>query len=494
MPPQPDTPVTRLEEFLLHKEKREERNKRKNRPIVVLTYVFVLLFFGMFGYIIYFLAADAERVVADSGNRRQDAMADLVKRGEIVSSDGSVLARTVEKGGKDVREYPYGETFAHVVGYNDYGRAGIELSMNFQLLTTHENIMSQVKDDLAGRKKDGDTVVTTLNAKLQTAAYKAMKNHKGAVVVLEPDSGRILAMVSKPGFDPNKIDEVWEEIHTEEGEKSTVLLNRATQGLYAPGSTFKIVTTLQYIREHGSTSGYSYDCSGEDSFANVKIICYNHRKHGEVDLEHSVGYSCNTSFANIGMNEISMAGLRTTTEDLLFNKEIPYDGGCQKSSFVLDGNSSREQIPQTVIGQGDTQITPLHNAMIMSAIANGGVLMKPYLVDSIRNAAGSEVKTYKSSTAATLMTVDEASKLAELLKAPAEYGTAAWKFSNYRHKIIGKTGTAEYDAAGHCNSWFVGYSNPEDPDIVVSVVIEDSDEDGLTGVDVAGAVFEAYYP
>ena len=486
--------MTQLEDFLLRKERREEKNKRKNRPIVILTYIFVLLFIGMFGYIIYFQVAEADQVVADTSNRRQDVMAELVTRGEIVSSDGETLARTTVKDNEEVREYPYGEVFAQVVGYNDYGRSGIELSMNFQLLTSHENIVTQVKDDLAGRKKAGDTVVTTLDTRLQSAAYKAMKNHNGAVVVMEPDTGKILAMVSKPGFDPNKIDEVWDEIHTEEGEKSTVLLNRATNGLYAPGSTFKVVTALQYLREHGTTDGYSYDCTGEDSFSGVKIICYKHRQHGTVDLEHSIGYSCNTSFANIGMNEISMSGLRTTCEELLYNQDIPYDGGCKKSSFVMDGSTSREAIPQTVIGQGDTQITPLHNAMIMSAIANGGVLMKPYLVDSIRNTAGDEVKKYKSSTVSSIMTSNEAKQLAELLAAPAEYGTASWKFSNYRHKIIGKTGTAEYDSAGHCNSWFVGYSNPEDPDIVVSVVIEDSDSDGLTGVDVAGAVFEAYYP
>ena len=213
-----------------------------------------------------------------------------------------------------------------------------------------------------------------------------------------------------------------------------------------------------------------------------------------MDLEHSIGYSCNTSFANLGMKSISMDGLHSTAEDLLFNQELPYDGSTSTSSFVLTGSSSRDMIPQTVIGQGDTQITPLHNAMIMSAIANGGVLMRPYLVQEIRNSSGAVVKSYSSSAEKTLMTAKEAKELSELLKAPAEYGTSSWKFKNYRHKIIGKTGTAEVDSNGRCNSWFVGYSNPEDPDIVVSVVIEDSDSDGLTGVEVAGAIFETYYP
>ncbi len=483
-----------MEEFLQKQERREEKNKRKNRPIVLLTYVFVLLFLGMFGYVIFFLVHDADRVVANTGNRRQDVMADLVQRGEIRTSDGVVIAKSEEKNGEEVREYPYGELFCHVVGYNGYGRSGLELSMNFQLLTTHENIFKQVQDDLSEKKKPGDNVITTLDYKLQKAASKAMGKHKGAVLVMEPDTGKILAMVSKPGFDPNDMEKVWDDIHTEEGEKSTVLLNRATSGLYAPGSTFKIVTALQYIREHGSADGYKYTCTGEDSFNGVKIVCYKHREHGEEDLEHCIGYSCNTGFANLGMKEISMDGLHATAEELLFNQELPYDGGTSKSSFVLTGSSNRDEIPQTVIGQGDTQITPLHNAIIMSAIANGGVVMKPYLVQEIQNSSGAVVKSYSSSSVKSIMTASEASQLQELLKAPAEYGTSSWKFKNYRHKIIGKTGTAEIDSDGHCNSWFVGYSNPEDPDIVVSVVIEDSDSDGLTGVEVAGAVFEAYYP
>ncbi len=421
-------------------------------------------------------------------------MAQFVSRGDIRAADGTVLAKTEDKDGKEVRVYPYGEIFAHVIGYNSYGKSGLELATNYQLLTSNENVVDQVKDDLAGRKKPGDNVITTLDAKLQKVAYNALGSHNGAVIVLEPDTGKILAMVSRPGFDPNDIDQVWADIHSEEGSESSVLLNRATQGLYAPGSTYKVVTALEYLREHPGTSTYTYDCKGTDSYNGVKIICYKQKAHGTVDLEHSIGYSCNTSFANIGMNEITMDGLHKTSEDLLFNRELPYDGVHSTSSFTMDGTTDRALIPQTVIGQGETQITPLHNAMIMSAIANGGILMKPYLVDHVENVAGKVVEETSPKAAMTLMTSSEAAALQKLLLAPAQYGTSSWKFKNYRHAIVGKTGTAEYDNEGHCNSWFVGYSNPEDPDILVSVVIEGSDSDGLTGVQVAGAIFEAYYP
>lgn len=483
-----------LKIFLDKKEMQRVKSRVKNKPIVYLTYAVVLIFLAMFGFIIFFLVHDAENVIARSSNRRQDTLANSVSRGQILSSDGAVLAKTEEKDGEEVRVYPYGETYAHVVGYNDYGKSGLELSMNFHLLTSHENIFQQINDDLAGKKKPGDNVVTTLDSRLQSAAYKAMGKHKGAVIVMEPDTGKILALVSKPGFDPNEIDKVWEEIHTQEGQKSSVLVNRATRGLYAPGSTFKVVTALEYIREHPDYDSYSFKCTGTAEFEGVKIICINKKVHGNVNLEQSLGYSCNTSFANIGMNEISMDGLHKTAEELLFNKALPYDGDCARSSFTLTGSTSRTLIPQTVIGQGETTITPLHNAMILSAIANGGVVMKPYLVDHTENVNGTVVKSWSSESAATIMTAREAKTLQELLLSTGSYGTAAYKFKNYRHKIVGKTGTAEKDSEGHLNSWFVGYSNPEDPDIVVSVVIEDSDADGLTGVKVAAAVFETYYP
>ena len=146
-----------------------------------------------------------------------------------------------------------GETYTN-------GKSGLESEANFQLLTSHSFFLEQMKNEFLGKKNQGDTVISSLNADLQTTAYNSLGDRKGAVVVLEPSTGRILAMVSKPDFDPNTIAQNWDTLVNDESNSS--LLNRATNGAYPPGSTFKIVTALDYFRQKGSLEGYSYLCQG----------------------------------------------------------------------------------------------------------------------------------------------------------------------------------------------------------------------------------------
>ena len=141
------------------------------------------------------------------------------------------------------------------------------------------------------------------------AAADALGGANGAVVVMDADTGDILVMYSSPTFDPNDIDSVWENVHSDEGSSSTVLLNRCTQGMYAPGSTFKVVTALEYMREHKDYEDYTHDCYGSDIFNSVSIRCSNSTEHGTLNLKGSLAKSCNTSFANIGSNEIDIGKL-----------------------------------------------------------------------------------------------------------------------------------------------------------------------------------------
>ena len=253
---------------------------------------------------------------------------------------------------------------AHLVGYDRYGKSGLELQGNFYMLRSHINIFERVYRQLKEEKNRGDNLITTVDYKLQSAAYNALGNCNGAVVVMEPDSGRILVMVSKPDFDPNNIDGVWDYLKTEEGAESTILLNRATQGQYAPGSTFKVVTLLEYIRENpDSYLDYTYECHGSDIYTGVNISCIGGSVHGSQTLKDSLANSCNTSFANIG-STLDFGKFRETADELLFNSELPFDGEYAKSSFVINDASTADQMPQTAIGQGDTKITTLHNDMI----------------------------------------------------------------------------------------------------------------------------------
>ena len=250
-----------------------QNRKPRNLEYTFVSCFFVLIFVSMIGYLIYFNAVKSEDFINSPYNTRQDTFSDRVVRGKIMSADGEVLAQTnVYEDGTEERTYPYANIFAHVVGYDTNGKSGLESEANFQLLTSHEFFLNQMKNEFKNQKNTGDTVVTTLNADLQATAYNALGDRRGAVVAIEPSTGKILVEVSKPDFDPNTIAENWETLINDSSNSS--LLNRATNGAYPPGSTFKVVTALDYFRTNGTLEGFSYLCEGSITKEDHTITCY----------------------------------------------------------------------------------------------------------------------------------------------------------------------------------------------------------------------------
>ena len=180
---------------------------------MIVTYVFVFLFLLMAGYMIWLNAAERKELQANVNNTKQDSTSENVIRGSIVTEDGTTLASTsVSEDGTQIRYYPYENVFAHVVGYASNGKSGLEAYANSQLLSSHISLVDQLRSEEKGEKVQGDTVVVTLDPALQQAAYYALGSYKGAVVVMEPDSGKILAMISKPDFNPNTISQDWDSM------------------------------------------------------------------------------------------------------------------------------------------------------------------------------------------------------------------------------------------------------------------------------------------
>ena len=228
------------------KRNRKERTpgQKANDNILGLTYAVVLVFVLLFGYSAHFLLFQREQVINNSYNARLDQFAQKVVRGRIFAADGTVLAETaLQEDGTETRVYPFGEVYAHAVGYSVRGKTGLESLANFYLLSSHVSPLERLAADLSGTKTQGDDVYTTLDPGLQQAAYDALGDRRGAIVALEPSTGKVLAMVSRPGFDPNTLNEDWERIVTEESGQAR-LLNRASQGMYPPGSVFKMVMLL----------------------------------------------------------------------------------------------------------------------------------------------------------------------------------------------------------------------------------------------------------
>lgn len=463
----------------------------------MITYCFIGLFLCTMGYFAYFLMVKSEDFINNPYNTRQETFAETVVRGKILAADGEVLAETkVDSEGKETRVYPYDTMFSHIVGYSTekYGRAGIESWANFNLLRSNTNFLQKTVDEVTEEKSIGDNVVTTLNPLLQEIAFRALGDYKGAVIVMEPATGKLLAVASKPAFDPNTIAENWDTIVADEYGES-VLVNRATQGLYPPGSTFKILTTLAYVREHPEDyEAYSYTCSGQIQEGNSKLSCFSGEVHGTVNLKQSFSESCNTSFANIGLN-IDKEDFAKTCNDLLFNQALPVEKmDSSKSSFVLNKDSSTSEIMESAIGQGQTLVTPLHMLMITSAVANDGVLMKPYVIDHTETYDGTTVKTYRPQAYGNLMTEAEASLLQDYMSEVVESGTGT-KLKGMSYTAAGKTGSAEFGKIkGQSHAWFVGYASREDKeDIAVAVIVEGAGIGSAYAVPVAKEVFDTYF-
>lgn len=472
--------------------KKQKNKGTKNREIVWITYVFVAIFLIMIANLSWFMVVDSEEAINNSFNPRQEILAGRNRRGKIFSADGEVLAETVMgSNGKDKRVYPFDNLFSHIVGFSTNGKMGVELLANFQLLSSDVPIGQKVKNDLEDKKNPGNNAVTTLDTRLQEVAYKELGAYKGAIIVTEPKTGKILAMVSKPDFDPNEIDAIWNDLL--EDTESSVLLNRATQGLYPPGSTFKILTALAYYRENPEAfKQYTYQCNGKFKLDGNTIRCYHGAKHGNVDITKSFAKSCNASFADIG-SSLDREQFGETLEKVLFNRELPLKINYKKSSVTMNGNTDISDLLQASIGQGKTQITPMHLSMITSAIANQGVLMTPYLVERIESSSGSVLKNYGDKEYGALMTPEEAAILTELMSAVVEEGTGT-KLSGLSYTAAGKTGSAEYSGVKtESHAWFTGFAPAKDPEVTVTIIIEGAGSGGDYAVPIAKRIFDAYF-
>ncbi len=466
--------------------------KSKNHEYVVVTYLFLAMFIALIGYFIYYMVFLSENFINNPYNSLQNLFSEYVVRGDIESSDGYTLATTtVDDNGSETRTYPYNDLFAHAVGYTAKGKSGIENQANFLLLRSHSLFTSQLLNDIKGEKSPGDTVVTTLNYNLQETAYDALGSHDGAVIVMEPSTGKILAMVSKPSFDPNTIDVDWDDIISGD---DALLVNRATQGKYAPGSVFKVLTTLEYYREHGADiSDFSFDCKSYFTYEGKTIHCASDKSHGTENLKEAFANSCNSSFASISLT-LNLEQFQKTCDDLLFNQDLPVSFESGQSRFQITADDSSSLVMETGIGQGETLVSPLHMLLLTSAIDNNGTLMTPYLIDSVKNTYGDEVKSYTPSVWGTLFTSQEASFLEEYMRAVVTDGTGN-KLDTEDYTAYGKTGTAQVsDTTDQTNAWFIGYAkNDSKADIALAVIVEDSGSGSKYAVPVAKKIFDAYF-
>lgn len=440
-------------------------------------------------YVVKFVAIDASDVITSPYNKRASNLEEIVTRGSILSADGKVLAETVTEDGKEKRVYPFGRVFAHAVGYNIYGKAGLESVYNYDLLSSHVNIFDQIKNGITGTKNQGDMLITTLDSELQQAAYDALCGYRGAIVAIDPTTGAVKALASNPDFDPNELEDRWEEISSDEDKNA--LYNRATQGLYPPGSTYKILTALEFIRENPDTyKDFSFQCDSETVVNSVKIHCYENENHGKVDLSEAFAESCNTAFVTLGC-QLDTERFISMNKECLYNKKIDFDLSVIRSSFPFNKESDISEMPQTVIGQGDTLTSPFHNALIACALANDGILMKPYMVSGKESEDGLTVKTIVPEEYCELMSRSESKVIGSMMREAVKTGTCS-VLNTDRYQSYGKTGTAENEKEKP-HSWFVGYAKEDGKKLAVCVLMENQGTGSSYAAPAAKMIFDRFF-
>lgn len=464
------------------KKKLNSEKTTVNKRIIHVLVVVCLMFLSLVTYLLYFNMFEAEKVASNPYNKRQWEDEKFVKRGSIYDRDGVLLAETVADGDSRIRKYPKGRLYSHIIGYysRTYGKSQLEMSHDKDLLGQGDISIS------FGTLRSGYDLNLTIDNELQEYAYKQLGGKNGAVVAIEPSSGRILAMVSLPDFDPDaaSLEKSWGSIVEKE---DSPLLARATQGLYPPGSTYKIATASAAY-ESGRTNE-TFNDTGKFEEGGLKVDNYGGKAYGEIDLKRGFELSSNFVFCTLGY-EMGTEKVTEKAEAFGINKTFDFDLPLSKSQIQYKKMNNTDAALIS-IGQGQLLMTPLQVAMMGSAIANGGKIMRPYLVESITSASGLTLGTTKPSVLYNAVSPDCAEYIDSLMRGVVTNGTGSGsKISGVT--VAGKTGTAENES-GKDHAWYVGYAPAENPKIAVAVLLEyDGNTGGGPAASIAGRVMKKY--
>lgn len=456
--------------------------------------IILILFMFLIAYITYFEIFTAPEIVSNPANRRLWDQRNEVLRGTIYDRNLNSLTKseristTTQK-----REYIGGAAFAQSLGYEDpkYGITGLEETYDSQLMKDDTSILnifnffSKVKQEKIGRN-----LVTTLDMNLQEKAYSLLGNNIGAVVALNPKTGEILAMVSKPSFNPNNLDANWNSI---DNDKNRPLLNRAVSGLYPPGSTFKVITALSSLENLSEVNNRIFHDNGKLVFNSTQSLSdFEGEVPGTLSFKDAFVLSSNVVFGGLGL-ELGNNKLKATAENFYFNKSIPSNGIIiDNSKFPSYKTNEVGNIAQSAIGQSGVLASPMQMALVVSTIANGGVMMKPYLVNKVMTNKGSLVTQTSPESIATVASNENANYIKDLMRAVVTSGTGT--AANIPGlNVCGKTGTADNNINGvpaEAHSWFIGFAPYDNPQISIAVIVENGGQGGILAANIAGQLLK----
>jgi penicillin-binding protein A len=475
-----------------------------NRQIAQLFGLFVVLFAVLVAFTSYWSVLDAEGLEDNPNNRRALIREQKVPRGLILAEDGRTeLARSIPRGrGEDrifTRTYPTGGLFSHPVGYSFIrnGRISLEQSRN-DALAGEEDEFESIFTGLEGREQEGLDVVTNLSVPGTEAAVAALGGRKGAVVAIEPQTGKVRVMVSIPEYDANLIPTEFGRLNNDPNKPT---LNRTTQELYPPGSTFKVVTATAALDSGKVDPESIIDGSSPREISGVPLSNAGGQSFGPISFTDALTNSVNTVFAQVGEN-IGRGTLVDYMKRFGFyeDPELDYPDTQMIPSGVIDGDGDYVEdgfdVGRVAIGQGglegEIRAAPLQMAQVAAAVANGGRLMRPRLTDRIVRKDGRVAERIEPDLQSRVMQPETAEQLTAMMSRVVEEGTGtAAALSGIT--VAGKTGTAEVGANREFTQpWFIGFAPVENPRLAVAVTLErTTGEGGTVAAPVAAQVLEA---
>jgi peptidoglycan glycosyltransferase len=466
-----------------------------NRPIVRLYGLVALLFALLVAFTSRWTVFEASSLRENRLNARGVLEQERINRGRILAADGTVLARSVRGAeGTYVRAYPTGQAFAQAVGYSyiypDLGQTGVERFRNAALNGQTGNNLQAILDQLQGKKRQGEEVLTTLDPSAQRVALSALGTNRGAVVALDPRSGAVKVMASTPSFDPNALGSpsAYEKLTTD--SKNRPLINRATQFGYPPGSTFKVLTATAAIDSGAFTPESTL--SGRDNvlISGRLLQNDNNESFGAITLTEALAKSVNTVWAQVA-ERLGKQTMARYMSRFGFNRkpvlDYPADemstSGEYHGSRVLSPTSPLVDVGRMGIGQDKLEVTPLQMAEVAAAVADHGRLMAPHLTERIVDPDGRTVERISPRVQSVVMKPSTAKAVTSMMEAVVNEGTGTTA-QIPGVQVAGKTGTAETQIGAAINNvWFIAFAPASDPRVAIAVTLQ--------GVPGQGAAFAA---
>jgi penicillin-binding protein A len=473
-----------------------------NRQIVKLFGFVVVLFAVLIGFTSYWSVFDAAALKQKNANKRPLLEQQQIKRGRILAADGTVIARSVPKGHgaelRYLRRYPEGSLYGHPIGYSfvQQGDSEFEQFHNDELVG-NESEFSSILDQLRGRKQEGDDIVTNLDPTAQQVALEDLREAGfGAVVAIEPRSGRVRVMASNPPYDPNRVP--YELTKLNQNELEAPLLDRATQGQYPPGSTFKVVTAAAGLDSGTITPETTIDAPGTLEVEGQELHNDFDQSFGPIALDTALTNSVNTWFAQLG-EQVGEETLFEYMDRFGFNStpaiDLPesqvYKSGIFSEGKLL-GPGDPVDLARVAIGQERLAVTPLQMAEVAAAVGNEGKLMKPQIWSRVVDPDGRVTKRLDPSQYSRPISAETAKELTTAMEGVVSAGTGT-NAAIPGVAVAGKTGTAETPYNESCGggteenqAWFIGFAPAEDPKIAIAATVECTT---LFGNDIAAPIF-----